>query len=164
MNGPELRDIHLPDGVAWWPPAPAWWWLVLLIAVFAGAAWWWYRRQQQQPARRRALHELDRIRTRLDGLDGGLPERGRLALREVSALLRRILISYRGREAYAASSGSEWITQLRELAADGFSAEQFELLGHARYRPECSCDSDALLSACEAWIRALPRESSHAAD
>ena len=163
MNGPELRDIHQPDGVAWWPPAPAWWLLLFLLAVLVAIAWWWYRREQQQPARRRALHELDLIRDRLDRLDEGPPERGQLALREVSALLRRILISYRGRDEYAASSGGEWIAQLRELAADGFSAEQFELLGHARYRPGSSCDGDALLAACEAWIRALPRESNHAA-
>ncbi len=164
MNAPQLRDIHLPDGVAWWPPAPAWWLLLLLIAVLAAAAWWWHRRRQQQPARRRALRELELIRNRLHGLDPGLPERGQLALREVSALLRRILISYRGREQYAASSGGEWISQLRELAADGFSAEQLDLLGHARYRPGSGCDGDALLAACETWIRALPRESHRVAD
>ncbi|MDJ0780107.1 MAG: DUF4381 domain-containing protein [Gammaproteobacteria bacterium] len=163
MNGPELRDIHLPDGVAWWPPAPGWWLLPLLVVALALAAWWWRARRRSLSARRRALGELERIRSRLQGLDADPPERGQLALREVSALLRRILISYRGRGQHAATSGSDWVTQLRDLAAAGFSAEQFELLGRARYRRGCSCDSEALLAACEAWIRALPRESNRAA-
>ena len=32
-NLPELRDIHLPDGVSAWPPAYGWW--VMLAAVIA---------------------------------------------------------------------------------------------------------------------------------
>ena len=163
MNGPELRDIHLPDGVAWWPPAPGWWLLLLLALALAAAAWWWRRYLLAPTARRRALSELDGIRSRLQALDVEPTERGREALREVSILLRRILISYRGRGEHAASSGTDWVAQLRELAAEGFSADQFELLGQGRYRRDSRCDGDALLTACEQWIRALPREPEHAA-
>ncbi len=164
MNGPELRDIHLPDSVAWWPPAPGWWLLLLLAIALGAAAWWWRSRGRRLPAHGSALTELGQIRARLDALDADLPERGQLALREVSALLRRILISYRGRDVFAASSGGDWIAQLRDLAAVGFSVEQLEMLGHGRYRRDSSCDSEALLAACETWIMALPRETNRAAD
>ena len=56
----QLRDIHLPDGVAWWPPAPGWWLLLLLLAVI-GALIWRYRQQQARKRRYRvlALQELE---------------------------------------------------------------------------------------------------------
>ena len=31
----QLRDIHLPEAVPWWPPAPGWW--MLFALVIAGA-------------------------------------------------------------------------------------------------------------------------------
>lgn len=42
MNNPtleQLRDIHLPEAVHWWPPAPGWWivtTLVLALLIWLG--------------------------------------------------------------------------------------------------------------------------------
>ncbi len=29
----QLRDIHLPEPVTFWPPAPGWWFILLLILI-----------------------------------------------------------------------------------------------------------------------------------
>ena len=34
----ELRDIHLPDAISWWPPAPGWWILALVIILLVSFA------------------------------------------------------------------------------------------------------------------------------
>ncbi|MBT3527943.1 MAG: DUF4381 domain-containing protein, partial [Porticoccaceae bacterium] len=33
----ELRGIHLPDPISWWPLAPGWW--VLIVIFIAGLSW-----------------------------------------------------------------------------------------------------------------------------
>jgi hypothetical protein len=157
MNQLELRDIHLPEASLWWPPAPGWWLGLLLIAVLAillPHLLRWYRRK---PLRRVSLLELARIR-RLYRQGGN----ERDVLNEVVRLLRRVTISYYGRNTAAAATGDEWLRQLQLLSTDsGFSAQQLELLVRERYRAQCEFDIEQLLQGCERWLRALPRGCHH---
>lgn len=157
MNAPELRDIHLPDGSLWWPPAPGWW-LLLGLAVFAAAiAWWIVQRRRQPTPKRLSLRELELIRKVY-----ARERDDRAALDAIARLLRRTLISYRGRAAHAASTGEALREQLELLAPrHGFSDGQLRWLSYERYRPNPDCDVDDLLRACERWIRALPRGGQH---
>ena len=157
MNQPELRDIHLPDVSLWWPPAPGWWislLLVLLLIWLLPRLWSWLR---HKPAKRMSLLELERIRRSYK--EG---QSDRAVVRDVSALLRRVIISYYGREQYAAFTGNQWIDQLQRLApGSGFNDQQLQLLAHDRYRAQCEFDVDALLLSLEQWLRALPRGKQH---
>ena len=157
MNGPELRDIHLPDASLWWPPAPGWWLLLGFVALAAALAWWIVQIRRHPSPRRLSLRELDDIRV------AHASERDdRAALDAISRLLRRTLISYRGRPANAASTGEAWREQLESLAPrHGFSDSELRWLSHERYRPHPDCDVEQLLRACERWIRALPRGGQH---
>ena len=82
-----LRDIHLPEAVAFWPPAPGWWVVAgaLLLALCLGWAWW---RRRRRSVRRLALRELDLLqrdfqeRDCLDDLAAGLS----ILMRRVSLL------------------------------------------------------------------------------
>lgn len=39
----QLRDIHLPEAISWWPLAPGWWFLAIVfivaMAYFIGLLW-----------------------------------------------------------------------------------------------------------------------------
>jgi hypothetical protein len=157
MNPPELRDIHLPDVSLWWPPAPGWWiclLLILLLLALLPRLLRWFR---YKPPKRLSLRELARIRL---SYKQGMSDSALLG--EVTALLRRVTISYFGREQYAACTGNQWIDQLQRLApGSGFSDQQLQLLTHDRYRPQCDFDVDALLQSLEQWLRALPRGEQH---
>ena len=153
LRPPELRDIHLPEASLWWPPAPGWWislGLILLLAWLLPRLLRWLR---HKPLRRLSQQELARIRLNYQQGQGD-----RAVLGEVAALLRRVTMSYYGREQYASATGSQWLEQLRTLAPGaGFSVEQLELLAHQRYRAQCEFDVEELLRSTETWLRALPR-------
>ena len=83
MNGADplaqLRDIHLPQAVDWWPLAPGWWLLLaLLLGALGALAVWLTRRHRANLYRRQALAELAQLQTRGDN-----------AAADVIALLRR---------------------------------------------------------------------------
>ena len=165
MNQLELRDIHLPDSSLWWPPAPGWWFslllillLVILLVILLPRLLKWYR---HKPLRRLSLEEL--LRIRLAYKQG---QSDKAVLNEVASLLRRVTISYYGRNVTAAATGADWCEQLRQMSAKtgpeaGFSRQQLELLAHERYRAQCEFDIEQLLQDCERWLRALPRSINH---
>ncbi len=149
----DLRDIHLPEALPWWPLAPGWWLAVLLVG-FAVALVWWLLRLRRHSLKRRCLLELKRIRGA-----AAAGATGSEVLAEVSGLLRRVAISRRGRSRVAALSGAAWQTCISELSrSNPFDNVQLELLGSGRFQRNPRFEVDELLSACERWIRALPRE------
>jgi DNA-binding PucR family transcriptional regulator len=129
-------------------------------AADAGAALalpWLRRRYRHQPLSRLTLREFELIReAHADG------QSAQATVSQVARLLRRVLISYRGRERHAASTGEDWLAELEQLAPrHGFSDDQLRLLTRDRYRAQLDGDVDGLLQACEKWIRNLPRERNH---
>jgi DNA-binding PucR family transcriptional regulator len=126
-------------------------WLVALALP------WLRRRYRHQPLSRLTLREFELIReAHADG------QSAQATVSQVARLLRRVLISYRGRERHAASTGEDWLAELEQLAPrHGFSDDQLRLLTRDRYRAQLDGDVDGLLQACEKWIRNLPRERNH---
>ncbi len=153
MDQPELRDIHLPDANLWWPPAPGWWISLLLIVLLLWLLPRLLRWLRHKPLKSLSIKELERIRLEYrQGMDD------KAVLKEVAALLRRVAISFCGREQSAAITGEQWLAQLQLLAPQqSFSEVQLEWLARARYQAHTEIDVESLLDAAERWLRALPR-------
>lgn len=147
----DLRDIHLPEPVSWWPPAPGWWLLALLsLVVVAGLLWLWRYRRRQTP-RRAALAELTQLRATFqrDG-DGTAVAAG------VSTLLRRLALVHFPRNQVAGLVGDTWLQFLdRTGGSNLFSAGPGRALIRAPYRrtEAFAFDVEALLNVAEAWIK-----------
>jgi len=106
MQGPPLRDIHLPPEPGWWPPAPGWWVLAgLLLLVLA----WLAALLRRTLRRRRHARELAALAGQAAAQAHGDASGAALAA-ELSQLLRRAARMVD--PAAAALQGEAWLCWL----------------------------------------------------
>lgn len=158
----QLRDIHLPEPVSWWPPAPGWWLLLALSLAVAGFAAWWLRRRRAGRWRREALAEWRRLRQRWGTGQAAPPE----IVAGLSVLLRRVAISRYPRAEAASLTGEDWLAFLDARVARGdagmFRRGAGRALIDAPYNPRARADMDALFTLCKQWIERLPHSKGQA--
>ncbi len=141
----QLKDIHLPEPISWWPLAIGWWIViaVCLIAVIGGIGWSVSRRGRLQKSVLAELHNL--------------PSNDPVQFAsELSALLRRVAIYVmRDDDAQAVQnlSGDAWADFL-SAGDKGFERPLAEVIANAPYSGAVSGDFDeaALRLAAQRWI------------
>lgn len=154
----QLKDIHLPEPVGWWPLAWGWWLLIALTLLGLGALLWkGYLRRRRQRYRREALTLLEHAYRNYQLSEPDSATR-RLYLQQVSQLLRRTALSALpdARETdLAALSGTQWLRFL-ELSAGlepAFTGGPGHILAEGPYQPDPQVDIDALHRLAQQWIR-----------
>lgn len=148
----QLRDIHLPGAVSFWPLAPGWWLLLgMLLAI--GVAIALYRRARRRSLKRAALRELEGIEQSYRS-NGDI---GRLAL-ELATLLRRVAVVRFPRRDVASLHGPGWSQfLLRTDAGGGLTEEIVRELSVAIYAGPSAASVashvDVWSEAARGWIR-----------
>lgn len=156
----QLRDIHLPEPISWWPIAPGWWLLlaaIILLIVISIVSIKVYRSRQLQ---RDVNAELERIESAYNKT----LNKSRLA-KDLSILLRRASISLYPKTDIAGLVGDDWLNFLdvsNKRASSGrkFNSDTGRILLTAPYLPddaEPDFEAAALIRLCESWLH-----SSHA--
>jgi heme exporter protein D len=146
----ELRDIHLPPEVSWWPLAYGWWLvaislLVLLAFVVRGI------RRRRRSVKRFALEELKQLE------EGFRVHQNSVELAVgLSELLRRMALARFARADVASLFGKRWVHFLTEHA-DGKHQEVFTLLESSPYAPaqyvQEKLNAQQAIAATKDWIR-----------
>jgi len=146
----QLRDLHLPEAIGWWPLAPGWW-LVIALAML-GLGWLvlraWRARQFNAP-RRFAIRALGNIEAEY------LTHRDPVMLgQQLSELLRRGMLAYAPRHEVAGLTGESWLAWLdRDLPVPYFHTEGGKSLLQLPYRDPDADFSDVDINALLAAVK-----------
>ena len=159
----ELRDIHLPAAVPWWPPAIGWWLLLLLVVLLVVAVVWWKHR-------RRTLRNNQAIYSRMEIIDAAMLE---LSVQEeaihagtntvtiaaeLSCILRRTALKISADQSdtqVAGIIGEAWLQWLdqqwhRNAFCKGVGRQMIQL----PYLSESEVEIEAISRVCRGWLEA----------
>ncbi len=127
----QLRDIHLPEPVGWWPPAPGWWIVAIIVLLLGLLTFLFLRKRWRARAHRRSSQVLltqyfeqwrrDKNTSRY--------------LQQCNALLKRVaLVSFPNQE-IAPVTAQSWIDFLQsKVSANTKSPYNFLPLKDAIYK------------------------------
>ena len=146
----QLRDLHLPDPVSFWPPALGWW--IVALMVFGLVVWgvWGFRYRKKTAPRRLALAELTSLKSRFhDKHDDAELMTG------LSQLLRRYAIVCFGRQKVAGLTGASWLKFLDEQGnTQQFSGETGnQAFAAVPYGAKDSVNARDMMDLVERWIK-----------
>ena len=154
----ELRDIHLPEPISWWPPAPGWWILFGLILLIVVTVFLFRQYQKKQALNKQVSTEFEIICNQYE------KEKNPTALvQSLSILLRRACISFYPRSEAASLTGDAWLHFLDDTGEDKkFTSEHGKLIASAPYlsdKTELEFDAEKLIQLCENWLQAQPNKN-----
>lgn len=152
----ELKDIHAPAAVEFWPPAYGWWLLVgLLLVSIVLFVNWALKFRRARLAKRQALHSLKRI-----------SDTGTNKLSELNQLLKRAALSYFQEQNPQALHGKQWssflLATLPAQKAKGVAAN-LTAMQAALYQADSTQNDDfaQYAQSAEIWLKyALPPKKS----
>lgn len=151
----ELRDIHLPDPVSWWPLAPGWWILLALILVITVAIFLYRQYRKKQALKKQLMVEFEIICHRFK------KEKNSTELvQSLSTLLRRACISFYPRSEVASLTGEAWLQFLDDTAHEKlFNTGHGKIISTAPYLSEDVTpyfDAEKLITLCNQWLKTQP--------
>ncbi len=151
QNSPELaqlRDIHSPEAIGWWPLAPGWYLLaIVLLVILMAVIFFFVRRYSNGRARRQALKILATYQQQHQR-----EMNGQLSAARVSELLKRVALVYYPRADVASLTGDAWLRFLSTTAKGlDFNSVRQELL-EAPYQSTTDHDLQPLFNMARLWI------------
>lgn len=148
----QLRDIHTPDPVSWWPLAPGWWILMLLVIGAIVTLFILFKRSRQpSPSLAYAEQQLQLLQSKSSNKEN---------LVEALHLLRRFAMSHFPKELTARMP---LLTLAKTIAATNqitLNSSSLKLLNNAHYAPNVSVSNEQwldLLNDLKQLIQSLNR-------
>lgn len=153
----DLRDIHLPEPISWWPIAPGWWMLIASLFLIIAVIFILRKIYLGKQLKRDITSELENIKQQFQKTQN----KSQLA-KSLSILLRRASISYYPKTNIAGLTGEHWLayldnTNVKLSEKNSFKNNAGKVLLSAPYLPDntkLDFDAQSLIDTCESWLLA----------
>ena len=154
-TAPILKDIHLPNGIEWWPPAPGWWALGFFLVVLVVLGFFAIRFVRKQWRKRQPYREANRVLLQIENTYASNQDKTHL-LQQLSTLLRQTAMSYFGRPKVAGLTGQPWLVFLdTHLPGQHFTAGDGRALAQLPYAASAqTLDAPSTIALVKRWIHA----------
>lgn len=145
----QLKDIHLPDPISWWPLAPGWYMVMVIILLMIFALFYLaYKRKINAKPKLQALDLLASYKQHYEQ-EGNT----QVTSARVSELLRRVALVYYPRGQVASLHGESWIHFLNQTSKGvDFTPVQAMLL-ESPFKKGENINLKPLLTRTELWIK-----------
>lgn len=149
----DLRDIHEPEAIAFWPPAIGWWLLPIIIITLVIAFYWWWKHAKTPDYKKLALQELKNVVT-----DFNIQKNKQKAAGEIALLIRKVMVAKFGNQKIAGMIGDEWLSYLDEISkTNSFTSGAGKIIVSVPYVKQIEPDLsvDELISATRKLLSRL---------
>lgn len=144
----QLRDIHLPEPIGWWPPALGWWLVFFAVLGLALLIGWYLRRRQQANRYRKAAH------SELQHYYSEWQQQGDTTayLQAANSILKRVMRHLDPEHSALATSGNAWVDQLQRHAPSRINEDSRAALASHIYQAQAKLDVAALHQELVEWL------------
>jgi len=145
----DLRDIHQPESVPFWPPAPGWWILLILSFLLVYFFMRWLKKEKTPKYKKMAIEELKNITTNYE-----VQRNEHKTVNECALLIRKILLVTDKDQNIAGMIDDEWLAYLDKRSDSNlFSQGAGQALTSAIYQKDATVDAEGLLEATRVLLK-----------
>ena len=153
----QLRDVHLPEPISWWPLAFGWWVLIVLaVLAIAGLVFLIIRNKRQNRYRKDALAELRECYAHWQ-----TEQKNDAYLQSVNAVLKRSVQHIDGASYLLRLSGDDWVNALDQYVKQPLSAQTKDALSVKCYQANADIDVADVQANITKWLKSHNRSFKH---
>lgn len=145
----QLRDIHAPEAIGWWPLAFGWWILIsLFFAAILCLTLYGYLRWKKNAYRRAAMGEAVQYFETFQS-----DQNNAAYLQNMTQLLRRAMLCIDDTGTSAQATGNKWTETLNDQVPIKLSKETLDALAFQVYQPNPDTNIPLVHQELLGWIR-----------
>ncbi|MBA2650332.1 MAG: DUF4381 domain-containing protein [Legionella sp.] len=145
----QLRGLHLPKPISWWPLAPGWTILIgLIVGFIITGIYYLHKKMRNAKPKKQAIGLLMIYQANYEKT-----KNSQLASAQICELLKRVALVYFSREKVAGLCGDSWIHFLNQTSKGIDFDEIKPLLLTAPFEKSHHFDIKPLFLKAKAWIK-----------